>query len=215
MSTNTNNNSSQNYHPKLSWTVWLAGILAVLFIGLVTIELVFAGIAGYLIIADPLEKADAVVILSGGTESRMGEAATLYKEEYAKLFVLTETGAQLQGYDQTYIDYLIEQALDLEIPYGAIRVTAEHAYNTTDEARAVKDLLRREGSSSVIVVTDPYHTRRARLVFRDVFQDTDIKVIVRPVINTWYRSSTWWTTPQGWEITINEYVRLLAYWAGL
>ena len=34
-------------------------------------------------IADPLEKADAIVILSGGDEPRMQEAISLYEEEYA------------------------------------------------------------------------------------------------------------------------------------
>ncbi|MHC1784087.1 MAG: hypothetical protein AB9891_15260 [Anaerolineaceae bacterium] len=60
-------------------------------------------------------------------------------------------------------------------------------------------------------MTDSYHSFRTRLQFRDVFSDTDIKVLVRPVRGSWYRSTTWWLSPQGWEATLLEYFKLAAF----
>jgi uncharacterized SAM-binding protein YcdF (DUF218 family) len=191
------------------------GKLVLIFFILIAIGLVLTALGKFLVVADPLEHSDAVVILSGDTEGRMGEAVEIYKEELTHLFVLTETGQQLQGYDQKYIDYLVERAVEMGIPTGAIRVTEEHSQNTYDEAQAVLILLERYRVESAIIVTDPFHTRRTQLIFNEVFKESGIKVSVRPVRGHWYSASTWWLSLRGWEATIQEYIRLFSYWIGI
>lgn len=188
------------------------GILLGLFF---TIEVFFTAVGGFLIIADPLERSDAVVVLSGGGRPRMEEAYKIYSEKYAKLFVLTETGAQLPGSNQQFIFQQKLDAMDLGVPIGAIRETEAHAEDTSDEAKAVLKLLQQERAESAIIVTDPFHTQRTRFIFNKVFEDSGIRVNVRPVRGHWYRSATWWTSPEGWRVTIQEYAALLAYWSGV
>lgn len=68
---------------------------------------------------------------------------------------------------------------------------------------------------SVIVVTEPYHTQRARMIFRDVFRGSGKVVCVHPVLSHWYRSGTWFLSLDGWQLTINEYVKMAGYLTGL
>jgi uncharacterized SAM-binding protein YcdF (DUF218 family) len=190
-------------------------IFLFLIVSAFVLETVLLAIGGFLIIADPLEKAQAVAVLSGGGMPRMEEAARLYQAGYAQIYILTETGEALAGYNIDYIEHLKLEALKLGIPPTAIRVTDQHADSTYDEAVALRQLMEREFISSCIVITDPFHTMRTRLIFRDVFKGSNMKIIVRPVSGHWYRSSTWWATAQGRKATIEEYIKLFVYWFGL
>lgn len=180
-----------------------------LFIFLVIIVVfVLTGLGAVLVIADPLKRADAIVILSGGGDQRMAEAISLYQEKYAGTIILTETGSRVSGFDS---DYSFEQRLalmDAGIPPTAILVTPEHADSTSEEAKAVLNLIGRDKTHDLIVVTDSYHTLRTRLIWRDVFKESGIKIIVRPGRESWYRSSSWWLSRDGWEATILEYIKL-------
>lgn len=167
---------------------------------------------GLLITADPLEKSEAVVLLSGGDEERMDEAVRIYQDKFASTIILTETGENLEGYDTQYSREQRDVLIEKGVPLGAIEITEKPVASTRGEAKAVKTLVNNEKVHSLIIVTDSYHSLRTRLVFRDVFKDTDIKILVRPVRGSWYRSMTWWLSPQGWEATVSEYVKLGAFY---
>lgn len=162
-------------------------------------------------IADPLKKADAVVILSGGGEQRMNEAISLYEEKYAGTIILTETGSKVSGFDTQYSFEQRLALIDAGIPSTAISITSEHVNSTREEARAVLDLVKNENIHSIIVVTDSFHTFRTRLIWREAFRNSGIQIIVRPVKGSWYKSSTWWLSSSGWETTILEYLKLANY----
>jgi uncharacterized SAM-binding protein YcdF (DUF218 family) len=183
---------------------FLIGLLFFIAAGVVFLT----GLGAILVIADPVKKADAIVILSGGDASRMDEAISLYQEKYASTIILTETGSKVSGFDT---DYSFEQRLALinaEIPSSAILITPKKSDSTQEEAQAVLNLIGNENTHDIIVVTDSYHTLRTRLIWRDVFRDSGINIIVRPGRESWYKSSSWWLSKDGWEATILEYVKL-------
>jgi uncharacterized SAM-binding protein YcdF (DUF218 family) len=164
-----------------------------------------------LVVADPLKKANAIVVLSGGEDARLQEAISLYLEEYADAVILTETGAVLEGYSATYSS---EQRLVLiyaGIPPTAIQVIGKHAASTREEAKLVRTLVANTDAHTLIVVTDPYHTLRTRLIWNDVFKDSGVELIIRPARGSWYKPETWWLSRAGWENTINEYAKLVSY----
>jgi uncharacterized SAM-binding protein YcdF (DUF218 family) len=170
---------------------------------------------GILIIADPLEKGDAVVLLSGGDQARMDEVVRIYEDKLAAAIILTETGEEVKGYDVQYSREQRNLLMEKGVPSGAIRITEKPVGSTRGEAKAVKNLVENDDNiHTVIVVTDSYHSLRTRLQFRDVFKDTEIKIIVRPVRGSWYRSTTWWLSARGWEATLLEYVKLGAFLLG-
>jgi uncharacterized SAM-binding protein YcdF (DUF218 family) len=187
------------------------GCLALLILLPLAIIGLLIGMGSILIVADPLQKADAIVVLSGGDENRIQEAIKLYEEEYADTIILTETGAFLEKYNAEYSKEQRLVLLNAGIPSGAIRITPRTASSTRDEAKDVRDLVQSLDALKVIVVTDPYHTLRTRMIWDEVFGSTGIKIIVRPVRNSWYRSTTWWLSPAGWENTVSEYLKLASY----
>jgi uncharacterized SAM-binding protein YcdF (DUF218 family) len=102
----------------------------------------------------------------------------------------------------------------LGIPSGALVLTEGEATSTWQEAQRVRDLMTSRNIQSAIVVTDPFHTFRTRLIFREVFQDSGITISIQPVQGHWYQSRSWWATPQGRRATVQEYVKLIAYMLG-
>lgn len=168
-------------------------------------------LGGILVVADPLQKADAIVVLSGGDEHRIDEAIRLYQEEYADTIILTETGAFLEEFNAEYSKERRLVLLNAGIPGGAIMITPRNAASTRDEAKDVKALIQSMHPGVLLVVTDPYHTLRTRMIWEEVFQGTETEILVRPVRDSWYSSSTWWLSKAGWKNTINEYVKLFGY----
>ena len=175
----------------------------------------FLRVAGaYLIIADDLTPVDTIIIMGGGDEGRMNEALELYHENYARIIVLTETGVRIEEFDYMQSFDLSIQLLNNGVPSGNILITDSEVTSTLEEAYAVKQLLERRQFSSAIIVTDPYHTKRTSIIFKDVFSEQDIKLYFRPVTPSWYNSRTWFLSPSGWKFTILEYIKLLAYKLG-
>jgi uncharacterized SAM-binding protein YcdF (DUF218 family) len=169
----------------------------------------------YLIIADELVPAQAIVMLSGGDESRMDEVLDLYNEHYGRVIVLTETGRQLENFDVLHSDDMRIQLMNNGVPSGNILITDVNVNSTLDEAYAIKELLTNQQYSSAIIVTDPYHTRRTALVFHNAFAESVIKLIFRPVRGSWFNSRTWFLSLKGWQYTILEYLKLFGYYMGI
>jgi uncharacterized SAM-binding protein YcdF (DUF218 family) len=189
---------------------WLSCLVILILLPILVLG-IFVVMGAVLVIADPLEKADAIVVLSGGEEVRLQEAISLYQEEYAETIILTETGAKVEGYNAQYSS---EQRLYLiyaEIPSSAIQIIGKHAASTREEAKLVRTQTANTNIHTLIVVTDPYHTLRTRMIWKDVFKDSGIKIIVRPARGSWYKSTSWWMSTAGWENTISEYAKLLSY----
>lgn len=178
-----------------------------------SMEIIFWMMGGLLIVSDPLEPADAIVALSGG-DDRIAEAASLYEEKYGRTVILTETGEFLPEWNVNYSSLLVAEAVRLGIPAGAITVTEEAATSTIDEANHVRDLMANRGMQSCIVVTDPFHTFRTRLIFRDVFEGSGMSVSIKPVRGHWYKSRSWWLSSRGRTATLQEYAKLFAYFLG-
>jgi uncharacterized SAM-binding protein YcdF (DUF218 family) len=185
--------------------------------GLICLYFSLYGLGGFLIVADPLQSADAMVVLSGDME-RMSETATLFKDNFARVLILTETDQPFTGSDAPETNSTLAKRLQAQqegIPADAILVTRAKSNSTLDEARVVLALLQEKGFSSCIVVTDPFHSRRTRMIFQDVFGGSGIKVIIRPVRDHWYRSSSWWLSQKGWQATTSEYLKYVAYLLGI
>jgi len=185
--------------------------LAVTLLSTFLTVLLMLGMGHLLVVADPLKEANAIVVLSGGEDARLQEAISLYQEEYADVVILTETGAVLEGYDATYSSEQRLALIDAGILPTAIHVVGKHAASTREEAKLIRTQVANTDVHTLIVVTDPYHTLRTRLIWNDVFKDSGVELIVRPARGSWYKAETWWLSSAGWENTINEYAKLASY----
>lgn len=188
--------------------VFLAGLL------LVTLLILLRLAGAVLVIADPIQPSDAAVVLSGGDNTRIDEAVLLYQEEYMDYIILTETEIPLAEKGAEYSTLMRYITMEKGVPGSQVIITKQQAQSTYEEAKTVLKLLKQRGFDSLIVITDPYHTFRTRLIFREVFKDEGISFSVHPVRNHWYTSSSWWMHKEGWKITFQEYIKLFGYLAG-
>ena len=186
------------------------GVLFILLVIVMGVYIVLRGAGAYLIYSDEIEPADIIVVLSGGTESRMTEALNLYNERFGKVIVLTETGEQVEGFDTLNSFDMRVQLLNNGVPGGNVIITDLTVNTTLDEAVAVRNLMQNRQYTSAIIVTDPYHTRRTAWIFNQVFTDESIKIMVKPVRSSWFNSRTWFTSVRGWQFTLLEYSKLLS-----
>jgi uncharacterized SAM-binding protein YcdF (DUF218 family) len=190
------------------------GFILIAVTGLILLYFLLDGLGRYLIVSDPLNEANAIVVLSGD-EGRMVETAALFKEQYADLVILTETE---QPSDNGEIETPSTQAKRLDalhegIAEESILITSVQSSSTLDEAKAVLSLMQNRNLTSCIVVTDPFHSRRTRRIFYDVFRGSGITVMVHPVSDHWYHASTWFLSRLGWETTVSEYAKYIRYLA--
>ena len=188
--------------------------MMILFIVFFLVIMACRALGSYLIVSSELQYANAIVVLSGGDESRMQEALRLYNENYADLIVLTETGNVVEGFDHLHSFDMRIELLNNGVPSGNIILTDQITTSTEEEAQAAKNLLTNRQLTSCIVVTDPYHTRRAFMIFNNIFADSGIKVMIHPTSNHWYTADRWFLKANGWRFTILEYIKLVAYALG-
>jgi len=168
----------------------------------------------FLVVADPLQPADAVVPLGGGGVGRVAQAAALLKEGYATWLVATDAEIDLPGIRDSYSELVRREAQWQGVAPERILMAPGVVETTYEEALAVRALAQEQGWTSLLVVTDPYHTRRASLTFRDVFRGTGVAVGVRPVEDAPYDPEAWWRSVDGLRDTWAEYGKLVSYLLG-
>ena len=85
-------------------------ILLTLVVGLIiSTAIIFLNVGRWLIVEDPLDKAQAIVVLSGGMPKRAKEAARLYNADYAPQVWLTRANQPAASLQEMHIAYIGEE----------------------------------------------------------------------------------------------------------
>jgi uncharacterized SAM-binding protein YcdF (DUF218 family) len=172
-------------------------------------------IGRFLIVADPLQPADAIVPLGGeAAQERLAYASKLFKQDYAQSFIIVNEDVKLLGIRTDYNELAKREARRLRVPEESIVLAPGVVTSTVDEAFSTRQLAEIEGFRSLIVVTSPFHTRRTRRIFRDVFRDTAITIVVRPVVGHWYEADSSRASADGLRTTWTEYLKFILYLGG-
>lgn len=160
------------------------------------------------------QPADAIVAVSGGNTSiRAAEAIRLYREGWADTLIFSGAAADTSG--PSNAEAMRRQAIAEGVPADAIKVE-ERSQTTRQNAQEVRQLLAEAGEGSakrVILVTSPYHQRRASLEFR-VLAGDGIAIINRPTPDDPDWAALWWLTPRGWWLAGGELAKIVAFYAG-
>ena len=121
-----------------------------------------------LVVEDPLEKSDAIIILSDDNfyADRATRAAEIYRQALAP--VVVASGVRLRPY-AGIAELMSHDLFDRGVPKDSIITFPQDADNTREEAEALKKLLQAKRWKSVIIVTSNYHTRRAKYICGKVF----------------------------------------------
>lgn len=180
------------------------GIPAVLLVGYFLLYLT----GRLLVVSQAIQPVDAVVVLSGG-EGRVEYAARLFYDASAKWFVITETGDWVPGNPEPVSEFDAVRANRLGVPLSAIYITPRETSNTAGEASVVRQMIEDTGVRSIMVVTDPFHTRRAQLLFWHALRGSGVQLRMRAVEGHPYRPATWWLSDQWRRETVQEYGKIL------
>ena len=180
---------------------------------------VFFTIGNWLVVEDPLTRADAIVVLSGQLPTRAIEAARLYQAGYGEQVWISQPVAPVEELKTMKIYYLGEDfynekvLLAQGVPAAAIRVLDRPSANTEEEVKEVSDHLRRDNFHHVIIVTSKPHTRRVRAIWRRLV-GSDPSMIIRYADGDPYDGAHWWRHTHDALDIIRETLGLLNVWAG-
>ena len=157
------------------------------------------------------QKADAIIAVSGGnTPIRTSEAIKLYKNGWADLLIFS--GAAQDEYSPSNAEVMRAQAIEEGVPSDSILI--EPTSRTTHQnAGNAEQLFEEYGINQIIVVTSPYHQRRAGLEFQRLAGST-LHVRNHPAASDPDWSMWWWLTPRGWWLAIGELIKVGAVQSG-
>ncbi len=128
-------------------------------------------VPAWLVVDQPPRKADIAVVLGGGGGSRLKKGLALYAAGMVDRIVLVDKNKQC------WDAMLRRQCPACTSEVGKI-VFLSGSINTQTDARLVFEYCRENSITGVLVVTDPYHTRRASLLFNSLFKPSNIQVTV-------------------------------------
>ncbi len=164
----------------------------------------------------PPRAADAIVVFAGGVgesgeagggyQERVKQAVDLYHAGFAKRMIFSS------GYVFTFEEAEIMRSLAVDngVPAEAI-VLEKNAGSTYENVRFVHEILARNRWDDILLVSSPYHMRRALMTWRRV--GPEITVVPTPV-----QQSQFYTHGNGANVDqmrgiLQEYIAIVWYWA--
>lgn len=148
----------------------------------------------------PEDRTDAIVVLTGGSE-RLETGIRLLAGGYAgKLFV----SGVARGVD---VSALLRVARRHPDDLGCCIVVGYAADNTAGNARETAEWMRREGYSSLRLVTASYHMPRSMVEFRRAMPEAEI--IAHAVFPPQFKRENWWLWPGSAGLLASEFNKYL------
>jgi uncharacterized SAM-binding protein YcdF (DUF218 family) len=203
---------------KNRWLRWFGGLLASLVVllaaGYAFRAPVLRGAARAWIVNEPLTKADVIVVLGGGPETRPFEAARLFHLGLAPKILLMNPRPS----PPTQLALIPAEAdldrsilLNQHIPAEDILVSADIVTNSYDESIAVRNWARTNRVTRVIIPTDIFHTRRIRWLYGKELKGTGIHVEIEALPVRQYTAEDWWRHEEGVTAFQNEILKYAYY----
>jgi uncharacterized SAM-binding protein YcdF (DUF218 family) len=195
-------------------------LTAVLLVAALSGVFAFRNAGLWLIHEDSLSRGDVILVLSGGMPYRAEEAANVYRAGYAPEVWLTHPVSPAADLRVMGIEYEPEEHYDAEVlqergvPAADIRVLPNEIVDTEQELQEAGDEMKREGKSTIIIVTSMQHTRRTSVLWRDLIGSYP-RAIVHGAPEDPFDAGHWWRNTRDSLALVREYLGLLNAWTGL
>jgi uncharacterized SAM-binding protein YcdF (DUF218 family) len=170
--------------------------------------------SSWLDVGESPRKADYVMVLNGGEDSRPFAAAALVKDGWARRALVAETKPSPEvedGIVPAYHDINRRAMQKCGVPAGNITILPGAAATTYDEAKALAAFLQDHRTARVLVVTNDCHTRRSRWVFARVLGDRAHQVSFVSAPSDEFPMDRWWQSQLGFQSILTEYPKLVFY----
>ena len=186
--------------------------LAVLVVlAVLTHQIWLTAIGDGLVARDDLGPSDVIVVLAGNSPFRARHAETLYARGFAPHVIISNEPLSSHGVQTTWLELRRVGLVRLAIPDDAIEPIPEISDSTYEEALHSRDIMQAHGWRTAILVTDPFHMRRASLTFRQVFDAAGLVVLASPADGSKYGVDNWWTDRNAIMRVGQEYLKLGYY----
>jgi len=177
--------------------------------------------AKLLVVRRPLPHADVILVLSGSSsyKQRVQAAAEIFFQGRADRILITNDN-QRGGWSQERASnpFFYERELDelerLGVPADRVEVLPEAVSSTYEEALLLRAYIDSHPVKSALIVTSPYHSRRAIWIVSRVCNGTNVALGIETVsigVDS-PRPAFWWLTPVGWKLVAGEYLKIIYYW---
>jgi uncharacterized SAM-binding protein YcdF (DUF218 family) len=194
--------------------ICLLVLCVLLIVGFVCRAPLLRGVANEWVVNEPLSKADVIVVLGGGPDTRPFEAARLFHLGLAPKILLMDSkhspSAEL-GLIPSEAELGRDILLKENVPTNAIFVTTDIVTNSFDESIALRNWAKTNIVQRAIIPTDPFHTRRVRWLYHKELKGTGIQVEIEAVPVNQYDVNTWWQHEEGVVAFQNEVLKFAYY----
>ena len=168
-----------------------------------------------LIVEDPLEKVDAIVVLSGGGYDRGNEAVKILKAGYSNQVICTGGNPVIElkvlGIDTLESDMTAANLRRQGIPDSMITELRDGT-STKEESDIVADYCVQHQIKKLMILSSKLHTHRVQEVFRGKLKKRGIELVVRGAYNSRYNELEWWHSEDGLIAVNNEWLKRIYYW---
>ena len=204
-----------------SWSKRHRGLLLFLIVGISTglLFVVLLGTAGYwLTVDDEISSSDGIVILAGSLYDRALYASELYQRKLAPMIYVSKPARAnvftiLEKYNIHYptTEEVNRKLLTAHgVPEGSIRIIGANSISTFEEACVLKEIFG-DRHLRIIVVTSPFHVRRARMILNRTLTECDVRVVGSP--HSPFKKQ-WWTDQDSARAVVLEVSKILFYICG-
>ena len=184
--------------------------------------LLLPGLGRFLVVEDPLTKADAIFVLGGSRLERPLEALDLYRNGWAPHILLSsqeadggERALRARGIAvMSEPDFQRTTLVSLGVPASAVSILNDDQPSTADEAMTLARVAVERHWSRVIVVTSKMHTRRTALTMRRRAASAGVSIDVRGSRYDPMDVDHWWRKRSDLRFVILEVQKLTLYWIG-
>lgn len=165
----------------------------------------------FLIVSDTLVKADAILVLAGGTprNERLLHAISLWHRGYGSRIVLSADVAEWQSTEDIPVWRHVKKLAIL--PDNALVMAPHYADSTKEEARLLLAVAKKLRCETVIIVTSNYHTRRVKGVYEKEWASSEIERYVSAAPSPEFSPEAWWTHRTDSRTLLLEYMKTAWY----
>jgi uncharacterized SAM-binding protein YcdF (DUF218 family)/glycosyltransferase involved in cell wall biosynthesis len=204
----------RTYRAARQRTVSLAAALLIAYLVIFQTPLVWLA-AEPLKVTDAPRKADAIVVFAGGVgesgqagggyQERVKQAVDLYRQGYAPRMIFSS------GFVFAFQEAEVMKSLAVAngVPERAI-LLEKQAANTRDNVVLSDRILQAQGWRSILLVSSPYHMRRALLVWRRAAPD--VEVTPTPVPQSQFYAHQRGASLAQIRGLVQEYAAIAVYW---
>ena len=152
-------------------------------------------------------QSDAIVVISGDEQlARFAEGIDLYEQGFGKYLVFS--GAAHDN-GTSNADIMRDLAIRRGVPPSAI-LEEPQGEDTWGNAVYTRQVLEEHRLGSAILVTSPYHLRRAKATFDAAYSGSGIELMVHAAPDSQWRKLSWWQQAETRRLTFTE-LQKLAY----